>query len=90
MALFVKGKCSEELQNLTTYFGKFLCPLATQAISNHIIVRLLLQQVMCWRNIKSLEHFTPKEREKYSALSLLGFIRLKKKKSDCSPLLNLF
>lgn len=90
LALFVKGKCSEELQSLTTYFGKFFCPLATQAVSNDIIVGLLLQQVTCWRNTKSLEPFTPKELEKYSAVSLLGFIRLKKKKSDCSPLLNLF
>lgn len=79
LALFVKGKCSEELQSLTTYFGKFFCPLATQAVSNDIIVGLLLQQVTCWRNIKSLEYFTPKELEKYSAVSLLGFIRLKKK-----------
>lgn len=78
LALFVKGKCSEELLSLTTSFGKYVCPLATQAISNLIIIGLLLQQLVCWRNVKSLEHFTPKELEKYPVLSLLGFVRLKK------------
>lgn len=87
LALFLQGKCSEELLSLTTSFGKYICPLATWAISNHVIVGLLLQQLVCWRNTKSLERFTPEELEKYLALSYeTWFHKMKKKKSQITEL----